>query len=83
MAEGYHKAEKEDKLLLILVEVIICYSWCTSNGEITVIETEECGWCLLCELVCPTGAISWPYEIVIEERQMLVSFSLIVAYRFL
>ena len=32
-----------------------------------VIETAECGWCAECEAVCPTGAISCPYEIVIEE----------------
>jgi len=37
------------------------------ENVITVIETEECGWCLQCEAVCPTGAIACPFEIVIEE----------------
>jgi epoxyqueuosine reductase QueG len=41
---------------LVLVEDII-----------TVVETEECGYCTECEAVCPTGAIRCPYEIVIEE----------------
>ncbi len=51
----------------------LCLSVCTCNAlvlvdnVITVIETEECGWCLQCEVVCPTGAISCPFEIVIDE----------------
>jgi ferredoxin len=32
------------------------------------IEVEECGWCTLCELVCPYGAISCPFEIIIENE---------------
>lgn len=27
----------------------------------------ECDWCTDCEMVCPTGAISCPFEIVIQE----------------
>ena len=51
------QATQSDELnALVLVE-----------SEIIVIETEECGWCTLCELVCPTGAISCRYEIVVEE----------------
>jgi MinD superfamily P-loop ATPase len=38
------------------------------NGGIIFVETEECGWCAQCEAVCPIGAISCPFEIVIEER---------------
>jgi ferredoxin len=38
------------------------------NNCITVIETEECGWCTQCEAVCPNGAITCPFEIVIEEH---------------
>jgi epoxyqueuosine reductase QueG len=34
---------------------------------VTIVETEECGYCTECEAVCPTGAICCPYEIVIEE----------------
>jgi len=38
------------------------------GNVVTVIETEDCGWCLQCEMVCPTGAITCPFEIVIEEH---------------
>jgi len=37
------------------------------NNIITIIETVECDWCTDCELVCPTGAISCPFEIIIQE----------------
>jgi ferredoxin len=33
---------------------------------LTIVETEECGWCTDCEAVCPTGAISCPFDIVVE-----------------
>ena len=51
----------------------LCISVCTCKAlvmvekVVTVIETEGCGWCLECEVVCPTGAIACPFEIVIEE----------------
>ena len=37
------------------------------NSIITIIETVECDWCTDCELVCPTGAISCPFEIIIQK----------------
>jgi len=37
------------------------------NNIITIIATVECDWCTDCELVCPTGAISCPFEIIIQE----------------
>jgi MinD superfamily P-loop ATPase len=37
------------------------------DNIITIIETVECDWCTDCELVCPTGAISCPFEIIIQE----------------
>ncbi len=37
------------------------------NNVITIIETVECDWCTDCELVCLTGAISCPFEIILEE----------------
>ena len=51
----------------------LCVSVCTCNAlvlidnVVTVIETEECHWCTNCEIVCLPGAISCPFEIVIEE----------------
>jgi len=37
------------------------------DNVVTIIDTEECGYCTECEVVCPTGAIRCPYEIIIEE----------------
>jgi MinD superfamily P-loop ATPase len=37
------------------------------NNVITIIETVECDWCTDCELVCPTGAINCPFEIILQE----------------
>jgi len=34
---------------------------------IKIIEVNDCGYCTECELVCPTGAIQCPFEIVVEE----------------
>lgn len=56
----------------------LCVSVCHCNilvlvdNVVTIIEKKKCGscnrWCAQCELVCPTGAIMCPCEIVIEER---------------
>lgn len=56
----------------------LCISVCSCNAivlveeVINIIQKEECQgctrWCTLCEDVCPTGAITCPFEIVIEER---------------
>lgn len=37
------------------------------NNVVTVVETQECDWCTVCEAVCSTGAISCPFEIVVEK----------------
>ena len=49
--------------------VIVCYcnAVILAGGVITIVETAGCGWCTQCEAICPTGAISCPFEIVIEE----------------
>ena len=52
----------------LCVRVCYCSAFVLIDNVITVIETEECGWCTQCEVVCPTGAIRCPFEIVIEER---------------
>ena len=56
----------------------LCVSVCPCNilvlfdNVIIVIPRERCisckRWCTQCEDVCPTGAISYPFEIIIEER---------------
>jgi len=37
------------------------------NNVITIIAIVECDWCTDCEAVCLTGAISCPFEIIIQE----------------
>jgi len=41
------------------------------DGVVVVRERKGCdrclNWCALCESVCPTGAISYPFEIVLNE----------------
>ena len=51
----------------LCIDVCSCEALVLENKVITVIETDDCGWCLQCELVCPTGAISCPFEIIVEE----------------
>ena len=51
----------------------LCVSVCRNNAlavvnnVITIIETVECDWCTDCELVCITGAIRCPFEIILQE----------------
>jgi len=52
----------------LCVSVCYCNALVLVDDVITVMETEACTWCTECEAVCPTGAISCPFEIVIEER---------------
>ena len=51
----------------LCVDVCHCGALVMADGVITVVETGDCAYCADCELVCPTGAITCPYEIVIEE----------------
>jgi len=46
--------------------VCYCNALVLVGGVVTVVETEECGWCTECEAVCPTRAITCPFEIVFE-----------------
>ncbi len=52
----------------LCVGVCSCNSLVLVDNAITFVETlnVECDWCTLCETVCPTGAISCPFEIVIS-----------------
>jgi len=52
----------------------LCVNVCTYNALILVdqvvtlieIEGQECDWCANCEAVCVTGAITCPFEIIIQ-----------------
>ncbi len=52
----------------------LCISVCTCKGlvlvnnVVAVLETIECDWCTWCEAVCPAGAISCPFEIILEDK---------------
>ena len=50
----------------LCVGVCHCNGLVIVNNIIAIIETVECDWCTDCELVCPTGAISCPFEIIIQ-----------------
>ena len=51
----------------------LCVSVCMHGGfvlregSVEMNIEAECDWCQDCELVCPTGAISFPFEVVEEE----------------
>ncbi|MFC2065536.1 DUF362 domain-containing protein [Chloroflexota bacterium] len=50
----------------------LCLSVCACGGLLLVdnvitIISVDCDWCTECEAICPTGAISCPFEIVFEE----------------
>ena len=51
----------------LCIDACACKALVLVDTVVTVIETEDCGWCLQCETVCPTGAIACSFEIVIEE----------------
>jgi ferredoxin len=50
----------------------LCVSVCAKNGLVLMdklvvfVGGDECTWCGECEAVCIYGAISCPYDIVIE-----------------
>jgi len=56
----------------LCLSVCTCKSLVLVGNVVTVIKKKECHqctrWCTLCEAVCPTGAISCPFEIVFEEK---------------
>ena len=51
----------------LCVCVCRCNALVVVNNVITIIETVECDWCTDCELVCTTGAIRCPFEIILQE----------------
>ena len=50
----------------LCIRVCSCNALVLVDNIIHIIETAECGWCTQCEAVCPNGAITCPFEIVIE-----------------
>ena len=51
----------------VLVSVLVGRLYLVKN-KVTIIETEDCHWCTVCEAVCPTGALTCSFEIVLKEE---------------
>ena len=53
----------------------LCVTVCANDGlvlgehHVSVVESVACEWCRQCEIVCPTGAIAFSFEVVFEEVQ--------------
>lgn len=50
----------------LCLAVCSCKALVLVDNVIVIMESEECDYCTQCEAVCPTGAISCPFEIVEE-----------------
>jgi MinD superfamily P-loop ATPase len=51
----------------LCVAICHCNAFIMVNRVVSVREIDDCHYCTECEAVCPTGAISCPYEIVFGE----------------
>jgi MinD superfamily P-loop ATPase len=55
----------------LCVEVCRCQVLVLVDNVVEIREDGKCKlctrWCTMCEMVCPTGAIQCPFEIIIEE----------------
>ncbi len=55
----------------LCVEVCSCQVLVLVDNTVEVREKRECHqctrWCTMCEMICPTGAIQCPFEVVIGE----------------
>ena len=51
----------------------LCISVCPCDGLVLIenvinfLKPEGCDWCIQCEVVCPSGAIAFPFEVVVEQ----------------
>jgi len=50
----------------LCVEVCGCHALVMVGGVLTIVHTENCHWCTICEAICPKGALTCPFDIVIE-----------------
>jgi ferredoxin len=55
----------------LCVEVCSCKVLLLVGSTVEIKEKVECRqctrWCTMCEMVCPTGAIQCPFDVVTEE----------------
>ena len=56
----------------LCVEVCNCRVLVLVGNLVEVRPNKECHqctkWCAMCEMVCPTGAIQCPFEVITEEK---------------
>jgi len=52
----------------LCIDACGCHALMLVDNLITITENADCGWCLVCEIVCPTSAIACPFEIVVEDE---------------
>ena len=57
----------------LCVSVCQCGALVMVEKTVEIMSVESCGYCTECEMVCPTGAIQCPFEIVIEESIEITS----------
>ena len=52
------------------VSVCTCGALKLAKGAVkaSVVKECTCGWCAVCELVCPHSAISCPFEVTFEQK---------------
>ena len=53
----------------LCVSVCACGALQVVGKTVQAVSVENCGWCTMCELVCPEGAITCPFEIVFDNGQ--------------
>lgn len=60
----------------LCVGVCRCGILVMGNGVVSVVPRKKCidcnCWCRLCESVCPVGAITCPFEIILEEEIQII-----------
>ena len=52
----------------LCVSVCRCGAILLVDNIAVITENSECGWCLQCEVICPTKALTCPFEIVLESK---------------
>lgn len=53
----------------LCVSVCRCGALIMVNNVVSIVKVDECGFCTDCELVCATGALQCPFEIITENAQ--------------